>query len=144
MLGKAQIIPAQGAGPIQTTYLYASAAVTKGSILKMGAGANGFEVAAIADDTLVYKPVVALENVEAGSYGLFAVAGPVVATVPSGNYTAGNGVDILNGAVRDSTAAAEVPNGVLSQNDFGRVLVGGTSVTQITILLYPFSVTAQT
>lgn len=144
MFGKTQDIPNYSSNETYKALLYTASALSKGAIRKLTVGANGFTAAAIADDTTVYKVVVAAEDIEAGTQGLFYMAGPCVATVPSGNYTAANGLHVLNGAVADSGAAAELPNGVTSQNDFAYIVTGGTSVTSVTITLYPSAITGQT
>lgn len=133
--------------PIQRVVkLRAAAARTAGDIVRISTGhSDGVNAdVALADDTNVYRVAVALEGIASGSVGLYAVEGTVRATVPSGNYTAGNGLDILDGAVRDSGAAAEAQTYQTTQNDFACILVGGTSVTEVTATLYGGPITAQT
>lgn len=129
----------------ETEILEAAAARTSGDVVRISTGgSNGVNVdVALADDTNVYRVAVA-PSCDSGDIKAYVVKGTVKCTVPSGTYTAGNGLHILDGALADSGAAAEAPNGVTTNNDVGVILEGGTSVTEITVTLYGTAVTAQT
>jgi hypothetical protein len=129
---------------VETEIVDAAAARTKGDVVRIGSSATGIVDVSLADDTNVYRVGVVLHDAASGDKYLCATKGPVSATVPSATYTAANGLDILDGAVRDSTAAAEKPNGLSANNDFGVIMTGGTTVTSVTVYLYGDAVTAQT
>lgn len=124
--------------------IQATATRTKGQIVRIGSSSAGLVDVTIADDTNVYKVGVVGQDATSGTKYPLIVKGQVTCTVPSGTYVAGDGVDILDGAVRPSTTTAEKPNGVTTNNDFGVVITGGVGVTEIVIYLYGEAVTAQT
>lgn len=131
---------------VQTIKLRAAAARSKGDIIRISTGHADGALAdvAIADDTNVYRVAVVMQSAASGDVYEAAIRGMVKATVPSGDYTAGNGLHILNGAVADSGAAAEAFTGVSTANDFAVIVEGGTSVTEVTVNLYGDPITAQT
>lgn len=140
------IVGANNYQSVETKKLRAAAARTKGDVVRISTGHTAGVNAdvSIADDTNVYRVAVALENAASGDVYNVAVKGTVPVTVPSGNYTAGDGLDILDGAVRDSTAAAEANSGISTLNDFAIIVTGGTSVTEVTATLFGDPITAQT
>lgn len=125
-------------------YLLAAAARTKGDVVKIGVGNFGPVDAALADDTTVYRIAVADQNIASGTVGRYQVTGRATITTPSITTILGHGVDVFDGAIRDSTAAAEKPNGVTTQNDFGVVLTAATSSTTQDVWLYGDPITGQT
>lgn len=130
----------------ETGKLQASAARTKGDIVRISTGTtNGVnDDLTLADDTNVYRVAVWAQNAADNEVGEVYVKGTVTMTVPSGTYTAGHGLHIVDGAVADSTAAAEDASGEVANNDFAIIVVGGTSVTEVTATLYGVAITAQT
>lgn len=140
------IVGANNHQSVETIKLKAAAARVAGDVVRISSGTtNGvWADLTLADDTNVYEVAVALEGAATGDVYHAAYKGTVTITVPSGNYTAGNGLDILDGAVRDSTTAAEAPTSVTTRNDFAVIVTGGTSVTSVVATLYGKTITAQT
>ena len=132
--------------PVQVMYIRAAAARSKGDLVRISTGhTSGVWVdVALADNTDVYRVAVCNQQVASGSIYQAVVKGTTSVTVPSATYTAGDGLDILDGAVRDSTAAAEAPTGQTTINDFAVILTGGTTVTSVVATLHGFPITAQT
>lgn len=106
---------------------------------------NGAAYLALFDDATVHHLCVAAEDVPNGEVGLFQVGGRTEMTVPSGNYTAGNGFGVTNGAIVDSSAV--FPAAGLAgdaQTVAGVITTGGTAVTEITVELHGKAFTSQT
>lgn len=140
-----QIVSNKGTST-ETIKLRAAAARTKGTLVRIGTGhTSGVNTdIALADDTNVYRVAVWSHDIASGGVGDAVAKGTVKVTVPSGNYTAGNGLHIVDGALADSAAAAEAPTGATTINDVGCIVVGGTSVTEVTVTLYGDPITGQT
>lgn len=132
---------------VRTIKLVAAAARSKGDPVTISTG-NATEGvsndASLADNTNVYRVAVALGDAASGDVYEAAVEGTVDVTVPSGTYTAGNGLHIINGAVADSSAAAEDASGEAANNDFAIVRETGTTVTTVKATLFGFAITGQT
>lgn len=141
-----QVVGGAAYESVETVKLKAAANRSPGDVVRISTGTTNGVCAdlTIADNTNVYTVAVVLESASTNDVYLAARKGTVKVTVPSGNYTAGNGLDILDGAVRDSTAAAEAPTGVSTLNDFAVIVTGGTSVTEVVATLYGSAITAQT
>lgn len=131
---------------VETVKLRAAAARSPGDVVRMGTGhSDGCPVdITLADDTNIYRVAVAQETIASGSVGLYAWKGTVPITVPSGNYTAGNGVKVLDAALADSGAAATAFDALPTNISFGCIVTGGTSVTEITVTLHGDQFTATT
>ena len=125
--------------------LRAAAARTKGDPVRISTGhADGVQAdVALADDTNVYRIAVAAENAASGDIYNAVIKGTTKMTVASGTYTAGDGVLVVDGAVADSSSAAQDRSGEVGNNDFGIIVTGGSSVTEITVTLFgdPFTAT---
>lgn len=130
---------------VETIKLRASANRTRGDVVKISTGHSDgvYSDATIVTDTTVYRVAVALQDIASGEIGEYAIKGTVDVTVPSGTYTAGNGLHIRAGAVADSGFAAEAPSGETTRNDFAVIQVGGTSVTSVTATLTGDPITGQ-
>ncbi len=125
-------------------WLKAAAARVKGAVVRIGSTSAGLVDVSLADNTDVYKVAVAHQDIASGDYGLYQTKGRCTITTPSITTVAGDGVDILDGAVRASTTTAEKPTGVSTLNDFGVVLTAATSSTSHDVYLYGDAITAQT
>ena len=130
----------------RTIKLRAAAARTRGDVVRISTGHSDGVCAdvSLADNTNVYRVAVAAENVASGDIYEAFVEGSCAVTVPSATYTAGDGLDILDGAVRDSATAAEARTGQTTLNDFAVIAIGGTTVTSVTATLFGDPITAQT
>lgn len=126
--------------------LRAAAARTKGTPVRCSTGhADGvFADVTIADDTNVYRIAVPTTNAASGEIYEAIWMGTCDITVPSGNYTAGNGLKVLDGAIADSGSAATAFDDLSTNISFGVIAVGGTSVTKITATLTGDKFTATT
>lgn len=124
--------------------LKAAAARSKGDVVRVKATSAGLVDATLADDTDLYRVAVASKDVASADYAPYVTKGPVYITVASGNYTAGHGVKILDGAVASTGATAAQPGSGEASTSFGVILIGGTSVTSIEVLLYGDVFTATT
>ncbi len=142
----AQCTPANTHWSQETAKLRAAAARTKGTVVRMGTGhtSGAYTDIALADDTNLYRVAVVNEDCASGAVYEAVVKGTVKITVPSGNYTVGNGVKIFDGALADSGAAATAPDDLAANISIGVIVVGGTSVTEITVTLHGDRVTATT
>lgn len=101
---------------------------------------NNPQVAALADDTEIYEFGIVVKDAIANlSWGWVQTRGSVACTVASSTYTAGHGFKIYKGAV--TTTGAGYARGA---NDFGVIVVGGTTVTSITVYLHGEMKTATT
>ena len=83
-------------------------------------------------------------GIASGNYGLYQTKGRCTITTPSITTVAGDGVDILDGAIRASTTTAEKPNGLTTNNDFGVVITAATTSTSQDVYLYGDPITGQT
>lgn len=130
----------------ETIKLRAAAARSKGDVVRISTGhADGvFADVSLADDTNLYRVAVALENAASGDTYEACYKGTVVMTVPSGNYTAGHGVKVLDGALASTGAAATAFDDLAANISMGIITVGGTSVTEITVTLTGDRITATT
>ena len=124
--------------------LKATAVRVKGDLVRVKASSAGFVDASLADDTDKYCVAVATQDCAVDDFTPYVVSGPVTITVPSGNYTAGHGLLILNGAIASSGATADQPFSGEDANDFAVILEGGTAVTEVKALLYGSTFTATT
>ena len=122
----------------------AASARTKGDVVRLSATANGLVDISLADDTSVWFTGVAAQDIASGTRGLYQVTGRCTITTPSITTTAGNGIDIVDGAMRDSTTTAEVPNGVTTNNDIAVTLTAATTSTTQDVYLYGNPTTGQT
>lgn len=131
---------------LKTIKLEAAATRAKGDVVRISTGgATGCNVdLSLADDTNVYKVAVCLEAAAVGDVYEAAVEGTVLINTPSISTTVGHGVDIFDGAVRDSTTAAEARSGATTSNDFGIVVVAAASSTTQLVTLYGNTITGQT
>lgn len=130
---------------VKTRLLQASSARSAGDVVVISTGTtDGVNAdASLATNTNVYKVAVALEDIASGEVGLYATEGTVRCTVPSGTYTAGNGLHVKTGAVADSGAAAEDSTGEAANNDFAIIHTGGTTVTEVIATLFNVPITGQ-
>lgn len=128
----------------QEEQLKATAARLKGAVVRIKADSSGPIDATLADDTNIYRVAVASKDIASGDYAPYICKGPVKITVASGNYTAGHGLLILDGAVASSGATAAQPGSGQAATNFAVILVGGTAVTEIEVLLYGDCFTATT
>lgn len=142
----AQVTGASTHVSADTTTLRAAAARTKGTVVRIGTGHSSgcWTDIALADDTNLYRVAVVAQDVASGGTYQAITKGTCKITVPSGNYTAGNGVKILDGALADSGAAATAPDDLAANISLGVIVVGGTSVTEITVTLHGDRITATT
>lgn len=131
---------------VETIKLRAAAARAKGDVVRIGTGhADGvFADISLADDTNLYRVAVANEGAASGDVYEAVVKGTVDITVPSGNYTAGHGVKVLDGALASTGAAATAYDDLAANISLGIIVVGGTSVTTITVTLTGDRITATT
>ncbi len=131
---------------VKTMHLRAAAARTKGTVVRIGTGHTSgcFTDVTLADDTNLYRVAVVNQDCASGAIYEAVTEGTVKITVPSGNYTVGNGVKILDGALADSGAAATAPDDLAANISIGCIVVGGTAVTEITVSLHGDRVTATT
>ena len=134
-----------GQSPQEHVYATAAAARVKGAPVYLGMSSTGFVDVSLVDDALVHKVVVADADFASGGNGLYVAKGEVVMTVPSGNYTAGHGLKVLDGAVA-STGAVFPAAGLAgdAQTAFAVIKTGGTAVTSITAVLHGEQFTATT
>lgn len=142
-------VPESSHGPGKDTgrsyiVMQASAARSKGDLVRVGSSAQGLVDVSIADDTNVYRVAVAAGTIASGDRGLYQITGRCSVTTPSITSVAGDGLDILNGAIRASTTTAEKPNGLSTNNDFCVVLTAATSATSHDVFLYGDPITGQT
>lgn len=131
----------------KTIKLVAAAARSKGdpAIISTGNATEGVNNdASLADNTNIYRVVVAAQSAASGAVYSAYTEGTVKMTVPSGNYTKGNGVLILDGAVADAGAVAQDASGEATNTHFGIIHTGGTSVTEITVTLFGHAITGTT
>jgi len=131
--------------PQEYKFARAASARSKGDVVYLGKGANGNVDLDLVDDILVHELAVANEPIASGEGGQYVTEGEVEITVPSGNYTAGNGLVILDGAVADSGSAYPA-TGIAGEAKtvFGVIKTGGTAVTSITVSLDGGKFTATT
>jgi hypothetical protein len=131
---------------VKTMHLRAAAARTKGTVVRIGTGhtTGCWTDISLADDTNLYRVAVVNQDCVSGAIYEAVTEGTVKITVPSGNYTVGNGVKILDGALADSAAAATAPDDLAANISIGCIVVGGTAVTEITVSLHGDRVTATT
>jgi hypothetical protein len=85
-----------------------------------------------------------MESCASGDVYEAAIKGTVVATVGSGTYVVGDGVKVLDGAVKPLAAAAQAYDDLSTNTCFGICLTAGTSITEITVTLYGDRFTATT
>lgn len=139
---------AHGSLKAQQKTVYAKSADdrSKGDAVYLGMDSDGLVDITLADDALVHCIAVADQDIASGEAGNYVCQGEVVMTVPSGNYVAGNGLHILDGAIADTSAAFPAAAGVAgeAQTVFGVIKVGGTTVTEITVVLHGKAFTATT
>lgn len=140
-----QVTDVNGTSP-ETTMLEAAAARSKGDAVRISTGGStGASVdLTIADDTNVYRIAVATSDMASGDVGAYVTKGTVKVTVPSASYDAGDGFTITNGVLASSSSAADDQSGEVANTDWGVILVGGTTVTEITVTLHGFACTATT
>lgn len=132
---------------VQTQKLVAAAARSKGQLVRISTGNTTYGVnddITIADDTNVYRVAVVNQDVASGSVYDAVHKGTVTLTVPSGTYTTGHGLKILDGAIASTGAAAGDSSGEVGDTSFAIIKEGGTSVTSIRATLYGFAFTATT
>ena len=132
--------------PQSFKYAKASAARSQGDVVYLGMDSSGWVDITRADDALVHHVAVADQSIASGDKGQYVVEGEVKITVPSGNYTAGHGLLILDGAIASTGAAFPAAAGVAgdAQTVFAAIKTGGTAVTEITVILHGKSFTATT
>lgn len=121
----------------------ASAARTAGDLVYLTADETGMKDAALADDTTIHLLGVAQASIASGARGLYKVQGLCDVTVPSGNYTAGHGLKLLDGAIASTGATAAGIAGEAS-TVFAAIATGGTSVTTCSVYLYGQKITGTT
>lgn len=126
--------------PVEYMWMKAHAALTKGDVVWVSADEDGFESAAVASSASVRKAAVAAHDIASGAFGLFVVKGPVVASVTSGVFTAGHGIESDGGNVEDSGAAAldSQTFGKEANTDFAVAMEGDGASTYTSLLICLF------
>jgi hypothetical protein len=124
--------------------MQAAAARTKGDVVRIGSSAVGLLDVSLASNTESYRVAVADQNIASGDRGRYQLTGRCTITTPSITTVAGEAVDVHTGAVRASTATAEKPNGVVTNNDFAVVLTAATTATSHDVFLYGDTIVGQT
>lgn len=105
--------------------------------------AGGWVALALADDTNVYKIGIAMQATAASAWGLYQIEGDCAnVVVTSDNYTAGHGLEILNGTAVNSDAAYAWTSH--ASTDCAMVNEAGTAATAIDLILTNTMATAQT
>lgn len=129
---------------VKTIKLRAAAARSKGDPVRIGTGHSSgtWTDISLASDTNLYRVAVALESAASGDVYEAAVQGTVDVTVPSGTYTAGNGVKVQGGALADTATAATAYDDLAANISLGCIAVGGTTVTSIKVTLTGDRITA--
>lgn len=115
----------------------AAAARTTGDIVWLAApSAAGGVLAdvAVSSSASVRRAAVWVQDCASGAVGLVCVRGPVQATVTSGNFTLGHGIETDGGNKEDSGSAANV-SCAEANTDFAVALESGTTVTTLKIYL---------
>ena len=132
--------------PQELILLRAAAARTKGTVVRISTGhSDGVNAdIALADDTNVYRVAVVAADAASGTIYPAVLRGTCAITVPSGTYTAGHGVKVLDGALASTGAAAVARDALSTNTGFAIINVGGTSVTEITVTLFGDAFTATT
>ena len=123
---------------VETVRLRASGDRTEGDIVWLAApSAAGGVLAdvAVSSSASVRRAACALHSITSGEIGLYAVKGPVQATVTSGTFTAYNGIETDGGNVEDSGGAASVACAEAG-TDFAVSLESGTTVTTLKVYLF--------
>ena len=119
----------------------AASARSAGDGVYLDMDTDGYVDLTIASNAAVHIFAVA-PDVAVGKGGNYTTEGEVTLTVPSGTYTAGNGLKVTTGVIVDS-AGAFAAAGLAgdAQLEFGVIKVGGVSVTEITVVLHglPFT-----
>ena len=139
------ILSGSGESQAANTKMSSTASRSKGAFIYIDYSASGKVDLTPADDALVHHGAVVLKTMASGDVGMYQTEGVAKITVPSATYTAGNGVIILDGAIVDSSGV--FPVGGLAgqaQTVFAAILVGGVSVTEITVELHGKAFTATT
>ena len=98
---------------------------------------------AVSSSATVRRAAVALHAIASGSIGLYCVRGPVQATVTSGNFTLGHGIESDGGNIEDSSSAAVV-SGAEAVTDFAVALEDGSTVTTLMIYMLGLPYTSTT
>lgn len=123
----------------------ASAARTRGDVVKLSCTANGLVDVSLDDVTTIWYVMVAAEDIASGERGTYQVSGRCdYLTSPSLSVAAGDGLLILDGAVADSGTTAQQPNGVTTATHFACQLTATTSSTTQDVYLYGQPITFTT
>lgn len=133
-----QVLSAAGVNPKVTKLVYNStgAALEAKTPGFLADGAYGRQYIALVDDTNVHKFCVTATDIDAGKWGQVVVEGECLCTVPSATYTSGHAFKVHNGAVGTMSATPSAA-GVCGDagNEFGVIKTGGTTVTEVTLVL---------
>ena len=124
----------------------AAAARTKGDVVWLAApsaAGNVLADEAVSSSASVRRAAVWVQDCASGAIGLVCVKGPVQATVTSGSFVLGHGVETDGGKVEDSGSAASV-SCAEANTDFAVALEAGTTVTTLKIYLLGESYTSTT
>lgn len=124
----------------------AAAARTTGDVVWLAApsaAGNVLADVAVSSSASVRRAAVWVQDCASGDIGLVCVRGPVQATVTSGNFVLGHGIETDGGNVEDSGSAAVV-DGAVANGDFAVALESGTTVTTLKIYLLGMSYTSTT
>jgi len=122
--GKERIVLYDGTG----------SAVARGAVRRVAYDSTNKRLCAkaLASDASQQQVVIAAEPCAAGAKGEYYIKGSgITLTVPSGTYTAGDGLQIVGGAVADTGSAF-----AYTRNEFAAVETGGASTTSITVTLF--------
>ena len=117
--------------------LLATANRTAGDAVYVDMTDAGFVDLTIASNAAVHRIAVAVNNVTSGHRGLYCVKGPCTLTVPSGTYTAGNGLQVTTGALAAGSTYPAAGLAGEAQVVFGVINVAPTgTITSVTATLH--------
>jgi hypothetical protein len=129
----------------QVVRLRAAGARSRGDIVWIAAPASAGDVladVAVSSSATVRRAAVALHDIASGDIGLYCVRGPVQATVTSGNFTLGEGIETDAGN-KEANGAADV-SGAETSIHFAVALESGTTVTTLKIFMLGMPYTSNT
>src|SRR3990167_10947005 len=101
--------------------LRAAAARSKGDVVRISTGHSDgvWADVSLADDTNVYRVAVCTQKAASGEIYEAVWMGTVDITVPSGTYTAGDGLKVLDGAIASTATAATAFDDLSTNVSFG-------------------------
>jgi len=118
----------------ETMTVLASDTRSAGDVVYWTLGENGPVDVTITSTAAVNMIGVWAQDCASGDRGLIVIKGPVTATVTSGSFTAGNGIEVDGANIEDSGGSFSGCVGE-SSTDFAVALEDGTTVTELDICL---------